>query len=91
MTTLDGVFSLRTPRDLREKLESDFARLDRGFAGFKPGNQRHVRDGERQCARHVGAKPAHTAARFEAQSVAEPQHRQGADAVESAGRDIAGV
>ena len=27
LTTLDGVFSLRTPRDLREKLESDYLRL----------------------------------------------------------------
>ena len=29
MATLDGVFSLRTPRDLREKLEADFERLVR--------------------------------------------------------------
>jgi hypothetical protein len=29
MSTLDGVFSLRTPRDLREKLESDFQRFAR--------------------------------------------------------------
>ena len=27
MSTLNGVFSLRTPRDLREKLEADFVRL----------------------------------------------------------------
>jgi hypothetical protein len=34
LTTLDGVFSLRTPRDLREKLESDYARL----AAANPGS-----------------------------------------------------
>jgi hypothetical protein len=27
MSTLNGIFSLRTPRDLREKLEADYLRL----------------------------------------------------------------
>lgn len=58
MTTLDGIFHLRTPRDLREKLEADFARL----SGASPSSQaaQYAAFDFFVCAEHLAEWQSHT-------------------------------
>jgi hypothetical protein len=58
MSTLDGVFSLRTPRDLREKLEADFQR----FASAAPASRKaqYAAFDFFVCAEHLADWLAHS-------------------------------